>query len=296
MSAKHPPNPREPRPGDNQPGGRRRGEQPDRVCRVLSREAVRRVDRVAVERFGIPSIVLMENAAIALRDRALVMMDRLATDRAVILAGPGNNGGDGLALARHLHIARMKPSVLLTGDPGRPATAGCDAAVNLGIIRHMGLPIRSLSDGPSLAGMMPDAPVLLVDAMLGTGLSDAAREPIASIIRAINRARSRETAVLAVDVPSGLDCDSGLPAGGGPAVEADATVTFVALKPGMLHLDAQRWTGEVTVGGIGVPQALIDELGELVADNRRGPAPEPGVSAADRRPPDTHGRAADREG
>lgn len=236
---------------------------------VLSRDAVREVDRLAVERFGVPSIVLMENAAIGLRDRALAMLAGLGGTRAAILAGPGNNGGDGFALARHLHNAGREPAVLITGDPARYAG---DAATNLAIVRRMGLSIARLdtSAGAEILEQLAANPVLIVDALLGTGVREAARGVIRDVILQVNRLRSAEVGVLAVDVPSGLDCDTGEPAGGGEAVAADATVTFVALKRGFLHLDAQRWTGEISVAGIGAPRELVEELGEFVPDTRPG--------------------------
>lgn len=269
---------RDPQP--DQPGGRW----------VLSRDAVREVDRLAVERFGMPSIVLMENAAIGLAVRAGAMLADLGSDRAVILAGPGNNGGDGFALARHLHIAGFEVLVLIAGDPGRAAG---DAATNLRIIRRMGVPIGSLdhSAGAEALEHAAHAPVLLVDALLGTGLRDAAGGVIGDVILQVNRLRQPGVAVLAVDVPSGLDCDAGAPAGGGPAIEADGTVSFVALKRGFLRLGSQRWTGEVTIAGIGAPPVLTEELGEFVRDTRPGLSAGETGPVAPGDPPATHRRA-----
>lgn len=260
---------------------------------VLSREAVRRVDALAVERYGVPSIVLMENAAIGLRERALAMLEEIRSREALILAGTGNNGGDGLALARHLHNEGCDVSVLLAGDPEKVSG---DAAVNLTIARRMNLPLERLdrSAGAEVLERSAGRRVLVVDALLGTGLSDAARGTAAEAIGQLNRIREPGMAVLAVDVPSGLDCDTGEPAGGGAAVQADATVTFVALKPGFLRLDAQRWTGEVHVAGIGAPRELVEELGVRLEDARRGErggdGGEPGPAPEDR------GRAAGRGG
>jgi len=259
---------------------------------VLSREAVRRVDRLAVERYGIPSIVLMENAAIGLRERALEMLASARSQRVAVLAGPGNNGGDGFALARHLHNTGCDVVVIATGDP---AAYRGDAATNLAVIRSMGIRVVGF-DAPAGPAVLEDAarpPALLVDALLGTGVREAVRGSVGEAIACLNRLRSPGAPVLAVDLPSGLDCDSGLPAGGGAAVEADATVTFVALKPGFLRLGAQRWTGEVTVAGIGAPRRLVEELGEWVEDSRRGLADGvegQGGTAADE-PPGSHARS-----
>lgn len=265
---------------------------PEAEVWVLSRDAVREVDRLAVERYGIPSIVLMENAAIGLRERALAMLRDLGSRRVTILAGPGNNGGDGFALARHLANAGCEVEILTAADVD--AGGAGDAGTNLRIARAMGLaPARlGTSDGAERLERAGDEPGLLVDALLGTGLRQAARGQVRDAILHVNRLRSPLVRVLAVDVPSGLDCDTGEPAGGGEAVEADATVTFVALKPGLLRLGAQRWAGEVTVAGIGAPEALVRELGRRVRDERRGPvagAGDPPQRAGE--PPGAHGRA-----
>ncbi len=288
-------------PGEDRPDGTQKTPPPP-GCWVLSRKAVRKIDQLATERFGIPSIVLMENAAIGLRDRAMAMLLELGTDRVVILVGPGNNGGDGLALARHLHNAGAKPRILLTADPDHMAQKPGDAAVNLAIVRKMHLPIERLDSatGAEVLEHAADTRVLIVDALLGTGLRDPARGVIRDTILHVNRLRAPGVGVLAVDLPSGLDCDTGKPAGDGPAIEADHTVTFVALKPGMLHLEALRWTGEVTIAGIGAPRELIEELGEYVADTRRGPRREHSTGSDSDTPPgsppESHGRAAHRGG
>lgn len=298
MSPAHPRHPGDHGPGEHHPDSRRRPQEEPPSCLVLSRDAVRRVDRVAVDRYGIPSIVLMENAAIGLRERSLAMMLGLGTERVVILAGPGNNGGDGLALARHLHNAGAEPLVLLAADPERLAARGGDAATNLAIVQKMRIELERLdrSAGAELLERSASGPVLIVDALLGTGLRDAATGIVRDAILHVNRVRAPRMGVLAVDVPSGLDCDTGEPAGGGPAVIADATVTFVALKPGMLRLEAQRWTGDVTVAEIGVPRELVEELGEHMPDTRPGPRTHDSSRGGESAPPASHGRGADRGG
>lgn len=266
---------------------------------VLSREAVREVDRLAVERYGLPSIVLMENAAIGLGARAIAMLGSRGLGGAVVLCGPGNNGGDGFAAARHLHNAGCEVVVLTSGEPG--ASRG-DAATNLGVLRAMGLSIGRLdrSSGAEQLEQAMRRPMLVIDALLGTGLRDAVRGVVRDVVMQVNR-RDTGVPVLAVDVPSGLDCDTGDPAGGGVAVEADETVTFVGLKRGFLRLSAQRWTGEVTVAGIGVPRELVEELGERAEDARRGlggaerTAGEPGTGPGGE-PPASHGRGGRPDG
>ena len=169
----------------------------------------------------------------------------------LIVCGGGNNGGDGYALARHLHNAGVTPILLPLPEP-RPDT---DAATNLAICRAMNL--REIGAGEV------DSPVadadLVVDGIFGTGLDRPATDDAADVIQWIN---TTKRPVLAVDVPSGLDCDTGEPLGA--AVRADRTVTFVAVKPGMLRAKARPYIGKVVVVGIGAPIELIERYGSLI--------------------------------
>src|SRR5690349_20070858 len=178
---------------------------------VFSRQAVREVDRLAGEQYGIPSIVLMENAAFHLADVALHMTGETEGARVLIFCGPGNNGGDGLALARHLHNAGARVEIMLAA-PAAEYTG--DAATNLAIATKMGLHIVRLAedpDGDPERVVDRFAPDLVVDALLGTGLTADVREPIAGLIGWVNALGRKGVRVLAVDIPSGLDCDSGEP-------------------------------------------------------------------------------------
>ena len=217
---------------------------------MLSRAAARAVDAEAIERFGIPGIVLMENAARGLAQHVVALAHELNRQRVVIVCGPGNNGGDGYAAARHLHNAGL--GVVLV--PLAPCRAGSDAAINAEICRRMGLPAFALSQ---LADEAHGA--IVIDAVLGTGLD---REPTGiagEAIDAINELDSHgHTPVVAADLPSGLDADSGRPLG--KAVRASVTVTFAAMKQGLTCAEAAPWTGRVVVVDIGVPRELIERL------------------------------------
>jgi len=225
----------------------------------FSRDAVREVDRRCIEEFGIPGVVLMENAASALAHCALnIIRDRNCAG-ALILAGPGANGGDGFALARKLHNARVPVAIALLADPGRITG---DARTNLDIARRMRIPIERISadhvaDQLSSAARSAGENPLIVDALLGTGLTSDLRGDIA---RAVSWINDQPAPVLAVDLPTGLDCDTGQPRGAG--VRAEATVTFVGWKTGFLTPGADRYTGEITVGDIGAPKELVQELGK----------------------------------
>ena len=219
--------------------------------RPLSREEVREVDRRAIEVFGVPGVVLMENAgAGAARLLAAVGI----TGPVVIACGKGNNGGDGFVIARHLDLAGHSVRLLLACQPEEVRG---DAAVNLQIARRAGLPLACLAGREqadwetALSGAE-----WIVDALLGTGASGAPTGTVAVAIKAINAARERSGArVLAVDLPSGLDCDTGQAAE--PCIRADLTATFVAPKRGFETAAAAASTGRVEVIGIGAPRAAM---------------------------------------
>lgn len=219
---------------------------------TLSRDEVRELDRRALDQYGVPGIVLMENAG---RGCAKLLM-RLnpRRDPVVILCGPGNNGGDGFVVARHLDVDRWPVNVLFVAN--KVPTRG-DAAVNYAIVKNTGL-----VGGPEPD---PDESLLellfefgqrgwIVDALFGTGLTRPLGAPHNRIIAAVERSRYP---VLAVDIPSGLDCDTGDPLG--PTVRATHTATFVAPKKGFLNPKSREWTGEVHVIDIGAPRRLVDE-------------------------------------
>jgi NAD(P)H-hydrate epimerase len=252
---------------------------------VFSREAIRRLDRLASERYGMPSMMLMENAAFHLADIAQHMLREVDQPRVLVACGAGNNGGDGLALARHLHNAGHKVEVLLAQEA---AAYQEDAGLNLEIARRMQLSFTSAGDADPAAAMRNaidrlGPPDLVVDALLGTGAATPVREPVRGLIREINRLAGNGPLVLSVDLPSGLDCDSGEPLGA--AVHADVTVTFCGLKSGFLSLSAQEYIGDVVVVDIGAPRELTAELGSpLDQEPHRDDAPPPRAPGSGRPP------------
>jgi len=231
---------------------------------ALTREQVREVDRRATEDLGIPGIVLMENASRSAADAVLdfleMQMHLVAADaRVTIVCGGGNNGGDGYAMARHLFNEGVK--VAICAAVPIEALKG-DARTNAEICSRMGLEIVTVGHASEIA-TLPFAPPhadLLVDAILGTGFEGggAVREPLDQFILSINAAREQGVKVVAVDVPSGLDANTGQPAT--TTVIADVTVTFVAPKVGFFHEEPQKFLGEVTVAGIGCPPGLVQQV------------------------------------
>jgi NAD(P)H-hydrate epimerase len=223
----------------------------------LSRSQVREVDHRAIEDYHIPGIVLMENAAIGATHAACDMLDRECIGQVLILCGGGNNGGDGLAVARHLHNRGADVSLALTIDP---AHYKGDALINWRIVSAMRLPWSPAT--PDL--IAPSSPTLLIDAIFGTGLSQPPRDPFPALAHAIN---ARRLPTLAIDLPSGLDCDTGHPLGS--CIKATRTITFVAEKLGFASPIACDYLGDVTIAPIGCPIELIQQAAALDALVRR---------------------------
>ncbi len=213
---------------------------------ALPPDRVRALDRFAIEELGIPGPVLMENASKSVA--ALVERVISPSSKVVILAGKGNNGGDGMAAHRHLH---PKTRLLLLGDPARLSG---DAALQWSILRKAGLDPEWTLDvhrlEETLASLSPQD--LVVDALFGTGLSRSVGSPYAEAVEALNACPAR---VLAVDLPSGLDAREGSILG--TAVQADWTVTFAAPKTGFYAGSGPSLCGRIYLAGIGIPQAAL---------------------------------------
>ena len=217
---------------------------------TLTRTQVRELDRRATAEFGVPSVVLMENAG---RGVAELLLELGVAGKVVICCGKGNTGGDGLVIARHLDRRRIPVTVLLFAEPGEVAG---DARINLDIIRQSSVPLlpmpRPMPELGTIRALLASAD-WVVDALFGTGLSGPIKGPLAEVVELINANRTR---VLAVDLPSGLDADTGDPLG--PTVKADQTATFVAYKLGFLSPVAYAWTGAIHVIDIGAPRKLVE--------------------------------------
>lgn len=223
----------------------------------LSRDEAREIDRRAMTEFGVPGIVLMENAGRGCAE--LLMRLNPRQKPTIILCGPGNNGGDGFVIARHLHTNGWRPSVWFIA---RPSKLTGDALLSFDRMKaeHVTLLDGTLTwDHPELAvnwaKIVVKPSTWIVDAMFGTGLTRALETPYADIIEIINGSGAP---VLAVDIPSGLDCDSGESLG--PTVRATHTATFVAHKKGFTNPKSREWTGKVHVVDIGVPTELVNEF------------------------------------
>jgi NAD(P)H-hydrate epimerase len=220
----------------------------------LTRAEVREIDRRAIEEYGLPGIVLMENAG---RGAAELLHGLAPGATVVIVCGKGNNAGDGFVIARHLENLGHEVRLLLAGEP---AELRGDAAIAWRVAETAGILAQRLASATPAEWEQALANAdWIVDALLGTGASGAPRGAIATAIDAVNAAGRRGARVLAVDLPSGLDCDTGTAAGA--CVRAAVTVTFVAPKVGFAAVAAKPLIGELHVVGIGAPRALLAACG-----------------------------------
>lgn len=221
--------------------------------KVVTAEQMRRLDREAMEGYGIPGIVLMENAALgvvrAMEERYGILRGRSVT----LFCGKGNNGGDGMAVARHLANRGADVRVYLLGDP--KGLKG-DAAGNHAICERMGISVRPVSDtrGLGRASSALKNTDLIVDAILGTGIVPPVRGLTGQAVRRINRSRKP---VISVDLPTGLNADSSEIVG--DVVRADLTVTFGLPKISLVQYPSLSVAGKVVVADISLPAGLMEK-------------------------------------
>jgi len=221
---------------------------------AVTREQIRELDRIAIEEFGIPGVVLMENAGKAVVDE---VAKQLPNDGVVaILCGRGNNGGDGFVVARHLHNREVEVHTSLA-CPLEKARLGGDASTNLEILLKMGLTISQVLTPEGVESLVRSlgSVDVIVDALLGTGLAGEVRQPMRQLIDEVN---GLGVPVIAVDIPSGLDCDEGTVLGS--AIKATKTVTFALPKVGFLRRPAREHLGELIVADISIPQKAVERL------------------------------------
>jgi ADP-dependent NAD(P)H-hydrate dehydratase / NAD(P)H-hydrate epimerase len=220
------------------------------VWHLVTAAEMRALDRHTIETLGVPGELLMESAGRAVAEAVL---ERLEPGTEVVaVCGTGNNGGDGLVAARHLHLLGVPVRVALVGDP---ANAAKDAASNLSRARAVGVPVGDGSFEPPRRG-------IVIDAVFGTGLSRRVEGAAALVLRRMGAARE-ECLIVAVDLPSGLDADTGQPWGDVP--EADVTVTLGLPKLGLALEPGRSLAGAVRVARIGIRDAApgVEPAAEL---------------------------------
>ena len=238
---------------------------------VVTASQMREMDQICINDYKIPGLVLMENAG---SGAASTIMSAYNARHVAIFCGKGNNGGDGFVIGRHLFNAGMNVQIILVGS--REDVRG-DALVNLNILEQMEIPLVELFSVEQLQEW--DQPDLIVDALLGTGITGAVRGVMADVIKFVN---DTLIPVVAVDIPSGLNCDTGQY--DGVCVEADMTVTMAALKRGLALSPGKIVAGDVIVTDISMPPQVPTQIGNLCYT----PNAEDIVSRLPERPIDGH--------
>ncbi len=219
------------------------------LAKAVTVKQIQRLDRIAIDRYGIPSIILMENAGRAVAREVLKLLKKRKNHRVRIVCGQGNNAGDGLVAARHLMNDGLDVKVFIIG---KGSCLKEDAAVNYRILKLFKYPVVEL--GPNDTSITRDIKKagVVVDAIFGVGLNREVPDPIRKVIEIINKNAKK---VVAVDIPSGLDGSTGKIYGA--CVKADVTVCFSLLKKGFLKNDGPAYIGKVVVADIGIPKWAI---------------------------------------
>jgi ADP-dependent NAD(P)H-hydrate dehydratase / NAD(P)H-hydrate epimerase len=229
---------------------------------LLTNEQMRQCDKLVIEKYGVPGIVLMENAALRIAEEIRTRYAPLKGQRVAVVCGKGNNGGDGIAVARHL-VTREEANVTIwLAEPMDQASP--DAAINLMIARNYGIDVQTISDVDWFLAHL-QASTVVVDAVLGTGITGDPR-PAAAV--AIDTTNKCGRPVVSIDVPSGLNADNGT--AGSPTVQATVTVTLAMPKLGLYLYPGAALAGECVTVDIGFPQdVLTDSSFATIAAEKR---------------------------
>jgi NAD(P)H-hydrate epimerase len=243
------------------------------VIPLATAEEMRRADRRATERYGVPSLLLMENAGRGAADAIERALGVVEGRRVAVVCGKGNNGGDGFVVARHLLGRGARISAWLVG---RADEVRGDARVNLDALQRAGETVAEAPDADAVARLSAQvrAADIVVDALLGTGVRGPASGAVAAAIDAINAAGAAGRSVCSLDLPSGLPSDGEAPAG--PVVRAAMTVTFGLPKLGLALPAGLAHAGRLEIADLGVPRAWLAEgipAGLLEATDARAALP-----------------------
>lgn len=230
--------------------------------KTVTARQMKSLDNMAIKRFCIPALILMENAGRTASEEALKMLPRNGLRKVAILCGYGNNGGDGFVCARHLINKGIQVSIYLIGGKKKFSE---ESKINYQILSKMRQKIKLIRaiDIPELSATTPSADNLrafcasikkyhlIIDAIFGIGLKGELNVFYQTLFDIINTSR---IPILALDIPSGLDADTGKPLGN--AIMVTKTVTFGLLKKGLVKKHARKFTGKVVVGDISLPQSI----------------------------------------
>jgi NAD(P)H-hydrate epimerase len=225
-----------------------------RKYRAVTAAQMREMDRRAIEEYGIPGLILMENAGRGMAAMiAHIHERRKCAGPILIFCGKGNNGGDSFVIARHLHNAALPVKIFFLGTKSDIAPKS-DSGINYSIIRKMRLDMRSIAGSRDVLRDVLNCgdKGIIVDALLGTGLKRKVGEPLASLMAMLNLSKAY---TVAVDTPSGLDCTTGKILG--CAVRADETLTCGLPKVGFFKGEGPRLVGRLHVVDISLPREIL---------------------------------------
>jgi NAD(P)H-hydrate epimerase len=215
--------------------------------RLLTAGGAKAIDRKLKDKYGISTLVLMENAGKAVASAALKLLKKYRSKSVAVFCGKGNNGGDGFVAARHLLTKGVDVDVFLLGNARELKN---EAKINYEILKKLGYRISQLQNNQQLTDLKKKIRKygLIVDALLGVGLDREVRGLTRKAIEILN---SSKVSILAIDIPSGLDATSGMALG--CAIRAVKTVTFIAAKKGLVTKEGSLYSGKVEVYDLGVP-------------------------------------------
>lgn len=216
-----------------------------KTAKVVTANEMRLIDKRAIEYYGIPAAVLMENAGRNVAEAVYRLLQGKRSKKVLVFCGRGNNGGDGMVCARYLANKGINTKVFLLGQR---ADIKNEPLTFMNVLLKMGVPIYELRDSDNIDKRLIKRCDLIIDAIFGTGLSSPVREPIRGIINILNSAGKT---TVSVDVPSGLDATKGKALG--CCIKAAQTVTFAYAKKGFFINDGPKYSGRIVVTDIGIP-------------------------------------------
>ncbi|KMT23232.1 NAD(P)H-hydrate epimerase [Clostridium cylindrosporum] len=212
----------------------------------LNSEDVKYMDEVAEKEYGIPPLTLMENAAVS-------CLKHIEGDNFIIICGVGNNGGDGLVIGRHLKLKGKNVKVYILGDMDLASNA---FRTNYAFIQYSGMEIYNINDNfERVESDLKRDDLVIIDSLYGVGLKDKVREDSEKLINIINASNNK---VISIDIPSGMECNTGET--NGCCIKANKTITFEAMKAAFKNEATQEYTGDIIVEKIGIPKEIIDKI------------------------------------
>ncbi len=229
--------------------------------KIVTPQEMQEIDRKTIQAYGIPGETLMENAGRSVFEFLIRTVPDLPRKKTVIFCGKGNNGGDGFVIARMMIQSGIKPMIYMLGQI---PDLKHDALLNFNKLITTGVPVQFLNQ--TSQDLSVTVPEVVIDAILGTGSKGDLDGLIYDVVQQINRwKQDHGTNVVAVDIPSGLNGETGLP--GNTAVMADTTVTFGLPKQGLLFGEGKKFSGKLITADIGFPDALVSGGDRLLIEN-----------------------------